>query len=91
MELDETKDEMADIQQNIAELEAELKEAIDEITQMWDETLDNLTTEEVKPRRTDVNVQLVALGWLPSWLISYNQGGLTRTTTIPAYSAAEPS
>jgi DNA helicase HerA-like ATPase len=91
LELEETKDEMADIQQDIAELEAELKEAVDEITQMWDETLDNLTTEEVKPRRTDVDVQLVALGWLPSWLISYNQGGLTRTITIPAYSAAEPS
>jgi hypothetical protein len=48
-----------------------------------------LTTQELAPRRSDVDVNLVALAWMPSWLISYQQGGLTRTTKLRAYPQAE--
>jgi hypothetical protein len=89
LEIEETKDEIADIQADIAELEAELEEAADEITQRWDNALDELTTDELQPRRTDVDVQLVALAWLPHWLVSYDEGGRSRTTTLPAYPQAE--
>jgi hypothetical protein len=88
--LDETQEEIVDVQKDIADLEAELKKAVDEITQKWEEVLDDLTTEEVKLRRTDVDVQTTAVGWLPSWLIRYDEAGRTRTTTVPAYSLAEP-
>ncbi len=91
LELDETRDEIADLQEDVAELEAELKEAADEITQMWDSVLDEVTSEEVKPRRTDVDVQLLALAWLPFWLVSYSDAGRTRTTTVAAYPQAEPA
>ncbi len=91
LELEETQDEIADIQEDIAELEAELKEAADEITQRWEHAVDDLTTQELKPRRTDVDVQMVAIAWLPSWSISYKEGGRTRTTSISAYSQAETS
>ncbi|NIN63679.1 MAG: hypothetical protein GTO63_02980, partial [Anaerolineae bacterium] len=49
LEAEETKDEIADIQEDIAELEAELKEAADEITQRWEHSVDDLTTQELKP------------------------------------------
>ncbi len=91
LEAEETKDEIADIQEDIAELEAELKEAADEITQRWEHAVDDLTTQELKPRRTDVDVQMVTIAWLPSWLISYEEGGRTRTTSVSAYSQAETS
>lgn len=90
LEMEKTEEEIADIQADIAELEAELKEAIDEITQKWEEVQDDVSTEEVKPRRTDVDVQMVAVGWLPSWLVRYDEGGRTRTRAVPAYSLAEP-
>jgi hypothetical protein len=89
LEIEETKDEIADIQEETAEMESELKEAADEIAHRWDDAVNELTTDEVKPRRTDVDVQLVALAWLPHWLISYDDRGRTRTTAIPAYPLEE--
>jgi hypothetical protein len=89
LELEETMDEIADAQEDVAELEAELKEAADEITQRWENATEDLTTEELKPRRTDVDVQMVAVAWLPSWLIGYKEGRRSRTTAVPAYSLAE--
>jgi hypothetical protein len=89
LDIEETQDEIADIQEDIAELEAELKEVADEITQRWENVMDDLTSEELKPRRTDVDVQLVALAWLPYWSISYKEGRRTRTATVPAYPLAE--
>jgi hypothetical protein len=88
-EIEETKEEIADLQEDMAELEAELAEASEEITGKWADLLDDLSTEELSPRRTDVNVELVALAWLPVWLITYREGPRSRTTTISAYSAPE--
>ncbi len=81
MDIEDTKEEIADIKADIAELEAELKEATDEITERWVSALDELSTEEIAPRRTDVNVRLVALAWLPSWRIIAG----SQVFTVPAY------
>ena len=89
LELEETMDEIADAQEDMAELEAELKEAADEITQRWENATEDLTTDELKPRRTDVDVRMVAMAWLPSWLIGYKEGSRSRTAAVPAYSLAE--
>jgi hypothetical protein len=89
LELEETMEEIADVEEDIAELEAELKEAADEITQRWENATEELSTDELKPRRADVDVQLVAVAWLPSWLIGYKEGSRSRTSAIPAYSLAE--
>ncbi|MCU0522914.1 MAG: ATP-binding protein [Anaerolineae bacterium] len=37
------------------------------------------------PRRTDVEVTLFALAWVPSWIIVYRTGAITQTAAIPAY------
>ncbi|RME41704.1 MAG: hypothetical protein D6796_15500, partial [Caldilineae bacterium] len=86
MDIEETKEEIEDLKAEIAELETELKEATEEITNRWVEALENLTTEEIAPRRTDVNVHLVALAWLPSWYITTTDG---RTYTVPAWPQPE--
>jgi hypothetical protein len=87
LEVEETREEIADLEEEIAALEAELQAATQEITRKWADLLDELTTESVHPRRTDVDVRLVALAWLPSWLVTYNDGMRTHTTTIAAYPA----
>ena len=86
--IEDTRDEIEDTRDEIAKLEAELKQATDEITQRWDGALDDLTTQELALRRSDVDVNLVALAWMPSWLISYQEGSFTRTTKIRAYPQA---
>ncbi|MFQ5614425.1 MAG: helicase HerA domain-containing protein, partial [Anaerolineae bacterium] len=72
LEIEESQEEIAALEEEIAALEDEMKEAADEITRKWADLLEDLTVEELKPRRTDVDVRLAALAWQPFWLITYN-------------------
>jgi hypothetical protein len=85
LDAEETRQEIEDLEEEIAELEDELGAEIQAITDKWVDLLDDLTTEELHPRRTDVDVRLVALAWLPSWLITYKDGVRTREATVAAY------
>mgnify|MGYP005842261891 CR=1 FL=1 len=91
LSFEETKEEIAKLQEEKAKLEAELKEQADEITRKWADLLDDITSEEIAPRRTDINVRLVALAWLPSWLIAYDDSFGSRSATIAAYPLPESS
>jgi len=84
-DVEESKAEIAEMQQEIAQLEQTIKAQSDAITLKWANLLDELTLEDIAPRRTDIDVQMVALVWLPAWLITYNDGLRTRTVTIAAY------
>ena len=53
------------LEKDIAELEAELREEIDELTARYDPDQAKLETLSVKPYRKDIDVELVALLWLP--------------------------
>ncbi|MBP8292252.1 MAG: ATP-binding protein, partial [Caldilineaceae bacterium] len=88
-EVEETKQALADMEAEVKELEADLKARTDEITAQWDQVLDNITTTEIKLRRTDVNVEATMLGWAPYWRITYNDGVRDRTTNVPAYHLPE--
>ncbi len=87
LDIEESKEVIADLQKEIAELETELKEAADEIAARWSDALDDLDSDEITPRRTDVDVELSALAWLPSWLVAYDDG--RRNIAIPAYPQPE--
>ncbi len=88
MEIEETRQEIEEVKQEIAELEAELEEAVAEIRQRWEEALDDVEEIELKPRRSDVDLTLVALAWRPVWFIEYEDAGIPRTASVPAYPLA---
>jgi len=56
------------------------------ITDKWAATLEEIETYTVKPRRSDANVELVALAWAPYWEIGYRSasGSLTHDR-VPAW------
>ena len=89
LRIEKTRQEIVELEEEIAALEEELGAAAQEITRKWADLLDDLTTEELHPRRTDVDVRLVALAWLPSWQVSYHDEVRTRTATVAAYALLE--
>ncbi len=89
LDIEESQAEIEAIREDIAKLEAELQEESMEITRKWADLLEEITTEEITPRRTDVNVRLVALAWLPSWLVTYDEGFGHQTATLAAYPLPE--
>jgi hypothetical protein len=85
LDIEETKEEIAELKEDAVKLDEELNEEVKEITSRWDKASDELVIEEIKPRRTDIKVHLIALAWAPHWMVTYAEGNLYGTTTIPAY------
>lgn len=87
-DVEESKDVIGNLQQEITQCNTEMKSMADEITLKWEQFDKGIGTEEIAPRRTDINVHYVALGWLPCWMISYAEGAGTGTFSFPACQTA---
>jgi hypothetical protein len=66
-------------------LQAELAAKTQEITERWEGVLDALVVEELKPKRSDVDVRATSLAWAPRWRIVYNATSGEEATTLAAY------
>jgi Skp family chaperone for outer membrane proteins len=64
-EVQETQGKLGDLKKDVDELEAELKDAVDKVTQKWETVSDEVTIVELKPKRGDVRVELLAIAWTP--------------------------
>ena len=67
--VDRAKEDLAARRRDLEELERELEREIEELSDRFRQEAEELETFELKPRRTDVDVRLVALAWVP-----YRQG-----------------
>jgi hypothetical protein len=63
--LEESQEDLMDLQEDYSNLEKELKEKAESLRQEWEDIAQGISTNEVKPRRTDVNVEEVMLVWYP--------------------------
>jgi hypothetical protein len=55
---------IADLNKDVDELETELREAVEKVTNRWDNVLNETTLIEVKPSRVDIKIDLLALAWV---------------------------
>jgi len=66
-------------------LNSELEIAVEDIVERLEKLEDSVFIEEIKPRRTDINIQLVTLAWLPYWKITYHIDGSIQSLDMPAF------
>ncbi len=86
MDVEEAEENVEALQQEIVELENELKEEAAAITARWDEALEEFEKVPVRPSRRDIQVDLFALAWAPHWHIVYqDHTDTTQTELVPAY------
>jgi len=80
LDIAESEAEIARLQEEIEEMRESLEEEAKAITEKWAATLEEIETYAVKPRRSDIDVELVALAWAPYWEIGYRSasGRLTH-------------
>ncbi len=83
----ESEEEIERLQAEIEEMREEMQEEAEVIADKWTAALDEIETYAVRPRRSDVDVQVVALSWVPYWEIGYRsaRGSLTHHR-VPAWS-----
>ena len=69
-DIEESEKTIDDLETRIDEVGDELQRELDELTARWAALIDDVQQEEVRPRRTDVRVNLFGLAWLPGWEIT---------------------
>ncbi len=84
-DIDAAEDKVADVEADIEELKAELKAETDAIVARWEARLGDFDELAITPRRADIEVNLFALAWVPSWYVVYKMGNITQSSIVPAY------
>ncbi len=83
-DVQESERTLKDLEKELEALEDEAKARVEEITDKWNRLIDQVEEVEVRPRRADVQVGLVALAWLPRWEIAV----AGQSLSMPAYDLA---
>jgi len=84
-DIETATEEVADVEADLKGLQDELKAQTDAITANWEQAVERLEEIVIKPRRTDIEMALFALAWVPHWQIVYQVGNVTQTQTVPAF------
>ena len=61
------KETVETIQQELADLDAEFKAMTEEMESKLDPLTETLETITIKPKKSEISVQMVALAWAPFW------------------------
>lgn len=80
----ESEQAIARFKSDIDALQTELAARSQEIAARWEKVAQGVATVELAPRRSDVKVELVALAWLPQWLVEFEANGRTYNRTVAA-------
>lgn len=83
--MEQAKETIALLKQEIAETEKERDEATKAISDRWAAVAGESETTDIRPRKTDVVVDLVALAWSPQWVIQgETPDGVPQEVVLPA-------
>jgi uncharacterized protein YlxW (UPF0749 family) len=66
-DVERAKRKLEDLLQQMEDLQAELEQEIEEIKAEFDSLTEEVEISELKPKKSDVSVSLVALAWVPFW------------------------
>jgi hypothetical protein len=82
----ESEEEIERLEAEIQEMREEMEEEAQAIADKWSDALEEIETYAVRPRRIDVDVEVVSLAWVPYWEIGYRsaRGSLTHDR-VPAW------
>lgn len=85
-DIEESEKTIDELETKIDQVGDELQGELDELTARWAKLIDDVQQEDVRPRRTDVRVNLFGLAWLPGWEITVP--GQPMPYRISAYEAS---
>lgn len=72
-DVEESLDAIEDLEEQMAELEAEMTEALKEVEERWGETANQVSEIPIRPYKKDVNIDLFGVAWMPYHLIQMGE------------------
>jgi hypothetical protein len=86
MAIDEAEERIEGLKRETAALEEELRDQTSTITERWEIAVEELETVPINPRRSDVEVDIVAIAWEPYWLVDCRDpSGAVRSHAVRAF------
>ncbi len=82
-EVEESIDTIAQIKQQLADLQKHREETLAELNDKWGQVVGDTSEVTVAPKKSDVFVTLFGVAWLPYYIIKSNAG----TMELPAFGA----
>ncbi len=82
-DIEESEKAIADMQEQMGDLTAEMETALDEVEAKYDALVADTREVPITPKKGDIRVGLFGVAWLPHYLVQ--SGG--RVVEIPAYAA----
>jgi hypothetical protein len=87
--IEESKAQIARLQAEIEGMQRDMEKEAESITQKWTGSLDQVETLSVRPKRTDVRIDLAGLVWVPFWILERpSEMGMISRRTIPAWTGS---
>jgi hypothetical protein len=80
-DVEESKETIKDLHQQLAELQQRREEVIAEINDRWGRAVNEITEVTIAPKKTDVLVNIFGVAWLPHYVIKSG----TETFELPAF------
>ncbi len=81
----QSQETVAQLNRQIEEMQAELESVSREAAARWEQAQHEIEEYLVRPRKTDVTVQHLAVAWTPQWLVTISDAGdQVRTETVSA-------
>ena len=66
-DIEESRDAIGDFERDLAALEVEMEEEIDEIEARWADVAGEMDEQTFKPFKKNIHIDLFGVAWLPNW------------------------
>jgi len=89
-DVEESEKGIKDVKKEAGDLRREWDEALADLEAQAASQARDLEEVEIKPRKSDIDLAVFGLAWVPYWAVSLvDASGQPRQTRLPAYAAAE--
>ena len=84
-DIDKAQKDISSLNKEMESLENELKAQIEIIKQRREQEINDVKEVIIQPKKSDIEIKMVSLAWIPKWEISYNENGNKKMEIMPAY------
>ena len=86
----ESEADIARLQAQVEDVKSQMEQDADALTEQWTSAAADIQKTKIAPKKTDIDVQMVALAWTPNWEVTYEDSrGRSRTDAVAAYPGAQ--
>lgn len=85
VDIEEAQKDIESINKEMQLLENELKLQIESIKQKREKEISEVKEALIQPKKSDIEIKMVSLAWIPYWEIGYSENGNKKMENIQAF------